>query len=654
MLPSVLVTVYTEGIKVISEIFVKPFLKNLNITHLQTNGQSEESLLTSLDKYLTRLYKNVSVVNIIDGKRREVILDDIYIPLTLKNINKTDKYIVDGYCPSLFKSNSNVLINATAGMGKSTIIKKLILSIISNSSGIPILIELRRLSKNTIIELVLEQLNQLTRAFDEELLLQMIDYGNFFFFFDGYDEVALDDKIQVTNQLNDFISKASNNYFIITSRPDSSLQSFGSFSEYGIQKLNKEQAHNLIRKYGCNGLVSNNLIKKIMEPRIKKYIREYLETPLLVSLLYHSFEYNNNIPDKKHLFYRQVYDSLYESHDYSKGQPFIREKKSRLLTDDFHRLLRCFGFVCLTSDNKIEFTKDGLVKALTNSLRLAKNLILNVSDFIDDITVAVPVMIFDGLYYQWSHKSLQEYFAAQYIYQDAEEKDRILLQFAFHENNSQFINTLDLYKSIDENSFKQTVLLKYLEDLNKANDKINAIFPNENTARRIYHYFTKTVIAFRSKYFCAKNANKKLESNILHNDIKDNINHISFFINYPEEAHLEQIDYINFPKLTNKYHALQPLIDSYNLFKEEFSSNSKFSKVKIKFNIPFDEVVWFTEDITSELNNAANFDAVSTIMNYYLDGTKSRMLNEKRINDLLKEIRNSKSDNLSWVFQNSN
>ena len=50
------------------------------------------------------------------------------------------------------------------------------------------------------------------------------------------------------------------------------------------------------------------------------------------------------------------------------------------------------------------------------------------------------------------------------------------------------------------------------------------------------------------------------------------------------------------------------------------------------------------------VNNAANFDAVSTIINYYLDGTKSRMLNEKRINDLLKEIRNSKSGNPSWGF----
>ena len=59
-------------------------------------------------------------------------------------------------------------------------------------------------------------------------------------------------------------------------------------------------------------------------------------------------------------------------------------------------------------------------------------------------------------------------------------------------------------------------------------------------------------------------------------------------------------------------------------------------------------------DITSEFNSVDNFDAVSTIINYYLAGAKSRTLNEKRINNLLKEIRNSKSRNSVRIFQNSN
>ena len=80
-------------------------------------------------------------------------------------------------------------------MGKSTISKKLLLSIIENNYGIPILIELRRLHKNKdIVQEIIEQLKPINEEVDKQLVLDLIKRGDFIFFFDGYDEILLSEK----------------------------------------------------------------------------------------------------------------------------------------------------------------------------------------------------------------------------------------------------------------------------------------------------------------------------------------------------------------------------------------------------------------------------------------------------------------------------
>lgn len=107
----------------------------------------------------------------------------------------------------------------------------------------PIIVEFRRITKETtLLDIVYGQIDSLAEAFDHELLLKLIEQGGFVFFFDGYDEVANEQKSIVTEEIKSPVSKAPVNTYIITSRPELSPTTFGEFSVFSIQPLTEGEA----------------------------------------------------------------------------------------------------------------------------------------------------------------------------------------------------------------------------------------------------------------------------------------------------------------------------------------------------------------------------------------------------------------------------
>lgn len=348
-------------------------------------------------------------------------------------------------------------------MGKSTLLKRIFIDIIENGYGIPIFIELRRLSSsNTILQEIYSQLNTLTKDFNKNLLLELFNTGGFIFLLDGYDEIALSERDSITYNIQDFIDKSINNKFILTSRPENALASFGNFQTTNIEPLKKKEAYELLRKYDIQGDISRSLIEKLKSGDYS-IIDDFLQNPLLVSLLYTAFDYKQTIPLKKHIFYRQVYDALFNSHDISKGGSFTHEKRCNLDIDDFDRILRYIGFECI-KQQKIEFIKDEFLKIIDCAKDYCCNIEFKSSDFLEDLLTSVPLFCKDGNYYKWSHKSLQEYFAALFIYKDVKNSQDLILTSIYKSSHlDKYSNLLDLYYDIDLYGFRKNILLPFLK-----------------------------------------------------------------------------------------------------------------------------------------------------------------------------------------------
>ncbi|MER1863511.1 hypothetical protein KC997_18905, partial [Proteus mirabilis] len=248
--------------------------------------------------------------------------------------------------------------------------------------------------------------------------------------------------------------------------------------------LEIEQSYDLIKLYDINLvkrgnrlILSNKLITeiKLMREKENNTILEFLTTPLYVSLLFCSYRYKPVIPRRKDLFYSQVFEALFETHDLSKETGYVREKSSGLDITDFSIILRRLAFWCLKNNGKLEFSRAELESILTNITEKLKGVNVKPISFINDLTYSVPLFIKEGALYRWSHKSLMEYFSAEFICIEVKDKrDDLLLKLYESGSAVKYKNIIELCSDIDYASFRKSILRKclteYFEHLEKLED----------------------------------------------------------------------------------------------------------------------------------------------------------------------------------------
>ena len=471
-IPLILKELAKVGVVALTEESVKSFvetkIKPIFVNYEKDDLRSVE-LEDCLSEYLLRCYAKNNIMTTIVFGRLQKTLEDLYIPLTLEEYRNEDKkWVIDENCYNILDNYSRILIVDMAGMGKSTIVKYFACQGINLDKCIPIVIELRRLEKNqTILEYIQKQINSYDKNIEIAEIVDILKKGDFVVFFDGYDEIANENKSDVLDAIQDFTSKATNTKIVITSREEDDLNSLGEYKCVNIKPLTKKEAYTLIRKYDNDGETSKKLIKRLKEDSSMDVLSEFLENPLLVSLLYKTFEYKEEIPYKKIDFYEQVYDALFNDHDKTKGSAYVHEKKTKLDKFQFEQILRAFGFLSLKVD-KVEYSSQLVQQLLKQSIERFGWLKISANDFLDDITHAVPFIQKDGNEYKWVHKSFMEYFASCFIcYDNKEDEEKYLKRMVSSNNSMKYYNVLDFCYEIDTLGFRKYVILPYLDGYTK-------------------------------------------------------------------------------------------------------------------------------------------------------------------------------------------
>jgi hypothetical protein len=571
------------------------------------------------EDYLIRTYDKYSCINALAIPNSQFQLKDVYVTQNLIKENRfesEDEVIMINQLPTkLIKKYKKILITDTAGMGKSTIMKYMFVDLIDNcikDVGIPIFIELNRPNKNrTILAEIQEELNSLSKEFDKDLLLNFIQKGGFIFFLDGYDEISIADRSEVTKDIQTFISKAgTKNFYVLASRPEDSLASFGDFQSFKIQPLTKNEAFELLTKYD---LSSQNKISKelIKELKTSKYdsIDEYLVNPLLVSLLFIAYNYKSEIPLKKHQFYRQVYDALFNSHKLAQGQK-PHEKRSGLDIDDFNRVLRYVGYECLIRIG-VQFDEDTILNSIKRAKVFSGNLKFGDSDFLKDLMTSVPLFVKDGIEYKWAHKSLMEYFAARFIAEDVKEnQDKILTKIYNSEDNYKYINMLDIYCDIDYKGFSRNIVLPFLEMFVKYHDEqYPASFGLDKDileARIALLYPFRLSGILRNNYFKQRKKRDKLEHSFFYENVAKGERWFGTFYGYYDDFVMMGFQ----SQESNKYEFLSRLV--FIKYPELFIQNKTKPK-KIDKSLYKEEMIYKIDILTGN-NDIYHFQLINTLL----------------------------------------
>ncbi len=455
-------------------------------------------LENSFEEYLRQRYLKFMIIDTLVFPNMQTSFDLLYEPLTLQTHEASRKFKVkiNDYPESFLPGYCRVIIEDTAGMGKSTVAKKLFKSAIEQKSGVPILIELRHLNHdNSIMQEIKKQLSPIGKSVPLSLIVKIINEGGFIFLFDGYDEIANANRDAVIKDLHNFIEKSDNNSFLITSRYEASLASFGDFQKFNIEPLTRKEAYSLIRRYDRYSYkkIASNLIQELKK-NTDEAIAEFLENPLLVSLLFKSYEYKKDIPLKKTQFYQQVFSALFESHDLSKEGYFKREKYTKLHIDDFERVLRHVGYFTAIQ-NKVEYELNDIQNTIELVKKYVSDLNFKSSDFVKDLLETVPLFKREANQVKWAHKSLQDYFAAKFIWMDAKEnRDKVLEKIYKDDGNSRFYNIIELFYELDVQAFESTLLYWFLDDFRRyARESYSGVNVSERLIKkRIENTFHKS------------------------------------------------------------------------------------------------------------------------------------------------------------------
>lgn len=452
-----------------SSIFLEKGLDQVTKTFGFLKDEISFLIDSGFDEYLKKMREKFLYSRTFLHRNENLNFKNLYYPLTL--ITDKRRRLRNPNCRNLFANKSNFIsILGDAGSGKSMLLKHLFINAYEDDFKIPIFIELRNFNNNGI-----SFKNHIFNIFDsnglapnKNIIERMLKKGKFIFLLDGFDEIFSTRKSKLVDEIDSFIDSYHKNYFVISSRKDSGLESIPRFNNFIIKELSSAQINDFI-DIQCWLLddkdLATNIKSTIKDNRKKEYL-EYLKSPLLLSMFIYTYRNYPELPTKRSKFYWNIYDTLASKHDtLSKKGGFLHERKSNLKSDEIELVLWWFSLLSFF-EGRYEFSKNYLKKKL-GIIKNHTGLIFETNDLIYDLSTSISILKIDGLNYIFPHRSLQEYFCAELIATQSNEAKlniykKILPNYALKSNDS-LSNLFLLLNEIDAYDFNLNFIAPQIE-----------------------------------------------------------------------------------------------------------------------------------------------------------------------------------------------
>lgn len=457
ILIEVISKIVNERIEKAFNSFTAFFKRKYNQHKIKTGKAFEEYIKLSIEKYKytkTILYKY-----------EPVLMEDFYVDLDLELNNK----IIDTRSvKNLIEVSNDLIITGIAGSGKSTLMKYLFLDSIKNGAGIPIFIEIRNVKKDIFNDLF-EILKEYNFPQDIDLFKKIIKSGKFIIFLDGIDETNPDIREKINNDILYMRESFGNNVYIVSSRPYDNFISWVHFTELKLLPLTKEKAKSLINKLNYENNIKDKFLSNF--DIIFRNHESFATNPLLLTLMLMTYAEYSAIPAKVSLLYERIFEMLYSSHDTTKFG-YHRRIYSDLSQNEFKKVLSCFSLISYLC-KKLRLTK----KDIFAYLKIVKEIYDIEFDqdlYLKDLIESVCLLIHEGFYYTFTHKSFQEYFSSFFILNTKQDTRKKLMEIAFKNVSSDKVLDLifEMGRDIVENEFLIPKLIKIKEDTKY--DKLNS------------------------------------------------------------------------------------------------------------------------------------------------------------------------------------
>jgi len=320
--------------------------------------------------------------------------------------------LVDDYdFIDFIKDKRRVIVTGEGGGGKSMFMRYLWIVLAEESNGkIPIFIELKNIKSNVkLVDYIYYAATTGSENDRIEQFLQLLKDGRFSLILDGFDEIKIDARDRIQNEIFELAELYSKNIIVVSGRSDDRYNGWSRFERSKVCPLDKKQSITLIERVDYYEDITSEFLSKLKADQFSAQ-RTFLERPLLLCMMLLTYKHFREIPNKLHLFYSNAFDAMYREHDSFKDG-FKRDMHVKVQPDIFRRIL---SYMCLFSykEQKIEFTLNDLLDYINKALRAVSS---NESSekFLNDLIESVCVIQKEGFVYSFVHRSFQEYFTAE-------------------------------------------------------------------------------------------------------------------------------------------------------------------------------------------------------------------------------------------------
>jgi hypothetical protein len=417
------------------------------------------------DKKIKKIYehlRDLGKVRTIWQTDRPVPIKNFYYPQKVKH---NELIIPINNIGDLTKISKRIIIQGIVGQGKSIFLRHLCASELKQIKLIPVFIELRKYKKgSTLLEQICENLEQIGLDRKVETFEFLVEKQKIRLILDAYDELPDNTELEVITEIEAICRKYPNLEIIISSRPDYSIQNSEFFSICSIEPLKKIDLLPLLNKL-CETQYSANKIYDGIR-RGGDSIINLLTTPLMVTLLVFVYRADQKIPTKPIDFYDSLFTTVLSRHDKLKPGEINRSRKTIISDSTFQKMFNCLSFLS-SQDSKLSMKEEEIISYIEKSKSYLRE-DLNIEGYLSDTCRVTCLILKDGFYYNYLHKSIQEYHAAKFISALPENKAvEFYKKIQDSKKSHKWHGQIDFLLELDKYRCNKFFLLKCIDNFDK-------------------------------------------------------------------------------------------------------------------------------------------------------------------------------------------
>ncbi len=440
---------------------------------------NESEIKNEEAEYFKRLKKSYNIITTLLYAETPQPFYDFYICNAIYRVEAGRKRhripIENVTIEALIEHSNYVLLSGNGGLGKSMMMRHLLLDCVNRYEEVgllPIFLELRSYAETneSLADYAYREFTNFGGEKSRTDFDKLLESGDILLLCDGLDEVQSDSRRRFQQELEGFANSFPDSVIVISSRPFGPFSSYASmrrFMVFNLMPFSEGQALALVQKlkfHEDQPAIKQNFMKAL-KSRLYWSHHSFAENPLLLTIMMMMYAEIGDVPSKMHLFYNEAFEVLARKHDATKGG-YKRPLATNLDVETFKEV---FSEFCARTYivEKVELT-DEEMETHYNKLKVPHDGKSNwtYESFAKDLTSNLCLMYYESLKYHFVHRSFQEYFCARYLSKRLDKNLYTLAKAFFEGKHSRYYSdsTFDMLYDMIPERVEENVFIPYLQE----------------------------------------------------------------------------------------------------------------------------------------------------------------------------------------------